>query len=47
MPEKEFKIKWNNKYLSGNDNLEKVGIKDRDVIEIKLSLNGGFDFYQV
>ena len=41
LPEHEFKIKWCRKYISGNNKLDEIGIKDGDVIEIKLSLNGG------
>ena len=33
------------KYLSGNDKLIDLGIKDESQIEIKLSVKGGADFY--
>ena len=47
MPEHEFKVKWGKKYISGNSKLEELGIKDGDVLEIKLDLKGGQDYYQI
>ena len=47
LPEHEFKVKWGKKYISGNSKLEELGIKDGDVLEIKLDLNGGQDYYQI
>ena len=39
--ENEFKIRWGKNYITGNEKLEEIGIKDGDTIEIKLNLNGG------
>lgn len=40
-------MKWGRKYLIGTDKIDDLGIKDGDVIDVKLELKGGQDFWQV